>query len=171
MGPGKTQALLHVRGAGSSEVRNRVAQDEGIPSVAVHGGPMILRVGHTYKHMGSIACATCDPRPEVSRRIGQAHEAFRQLAPRFHCQHAFGDEVKHHVNCALCNSRLMHDMGLWHALPPKLLAKIDSFRISMWRHEKRLLNAGKCYEDRVSDDVMWRMVEAPSASTPGGGQA
>ena len=73
-GPGKTEALLALRGPGAKALRKDIVSDGGI-----RVGAAMLRVVCSYKHLGTLATAAGCPAQDATRRVAQGNVAYSKF--------------------------------------------------------------------------------------------
>ena len=67
--PGKTEALVRLKGPGSRAARATIAEEGGVPFSG-----KVLKVSFTYKHMGSMQSAGTSLTPELRYRTATARD-------------------------------------------------------------------------------------------------
>ena len=85
-GPGKTEVVLSLQGAGAKAICKTIACDGGLLV-----GAALPRVVCAYKHLGTLATSTGCPTQDVARRVAQGSAAYAKFSGKciscaFRCQ-------------------------------------------------------------------------------------
>ena len=116
---GKTEAVLHLCGKGSQQVRRDclLGVDHGPgPGIAVRladASEVRLRCVSRYTHLGSIRDGSADVSGDIRRRLGLAREALGPVRARLLSNANFAEAEKRDFVFSLVLSRLMHNAGTW----------------------------------------------------------
>ena len=115
---GKTEAVLHLCGKGSQQVRCDclLGVDHGPgPGIAVCLGnsEVRLRCVSRYTHLGTVRDGSADVSGDISRRLNLAREALKPVRARLLCNDNFTMAEKRDFVFSLVLSRLMHNAGTW----------------------------------------------------------
>ncbi|OLP94203.1 hypothetical protein AK812_SmicGene23807 [Symbiodinium microadriaticum] len=116
---GKTEAVLHVCGRGSQQVRHDCAFGDtqgSLPGIKVHapGSSQVqLRCVSRYAHLGTLRAVNADVAGDIKRRLGLAREALKPVRARLLCNPNFSVAEKRNFVFSLVLSRLMHNAGTW----------------------------------------------------------
>lgn len=77
-GPGKTEALLHVAGSGSKEVKRQI-MEQGHTVVLTNASTDRIRLSTVYKHLGTLSHQSTSIEAELRARIMQANIVLKNL--------------------------------------------------------------------------------------------
>ena len=116
---GKTEAVLHVCGKGSQQVRHdcMIGDPHGsCPGIRVHPSgsmPVQLRCVSRYTHLGTLRAVHAEVTGDIKRRLGLAREALKPVRARLLCNPNFSAEEKRQFFFSLVLSRLLHNAGTW----------------------------------------------------------
>ena len=111
---GKTEAILKLAGSGSKAVKHKVWHESGgaLPVVTENGAQM-LRIVHSYKHLGSFVQDHAVVHKDAQHRVSQARKAFGQLSRPFYCKRNVHDCTKSSVFSSLVMSRMTYNVHTW----------------------------------------------------------
>ena len=132
---GKTSVVAHFTGEGAKEERARLQLSQGggewmqLPSqeqVWLHYVP-------TYKHLGTVFCASLTLDYEVRTRIGMAYSAFQFISSPVLCNRRLPVEVRLKLFRALVLSKLFYGAGAWSPLPATTLKRLRTAIAKMLR--------------------------------------
>eukprot|EP00929_Paragymnodinium_shiwhaense_P072595 TRINITY_DN36845_c1_g1_i1.p1 TRINITY_DN36845_c1_g1~~TRINITY_DN36845_c1_g1_i1.p1 ORF type:complete len:578 (+),score=78.72 TRINITY_DN36845_c1_g1_i1:70-1734(+) len=122
--PGKTEAVLSIRGAKAQQVKAHLAQQE-VPSIPVEGpsGVVQLRVVNQYCHLGTMYNRGRTHGPEVRRRRNAAKPMLVALGPLLRSSYLSVVKKQDLVSSAyLCS--LLYNSEVWDALKQRELAAL-----------------------------------------------
>ncbi len=122
--PGKSEAIAHFRGRGSTEARGVLNIDNA--GYAAFPCGRQLRVVRQYRHTGAATTQSGSLASEVAARIKSAKGALAPLCRRAFCSHHIGFQAKSHLLASPCLSRLLVCAGAWSPVPASLLQRLHA---------------------------------------------
>ena len=125
--PGKTSAVLALRGTGAPELRREWLQLQQSCPVNTKAGEVQLPLMSNYTHLGVLSTAAGSIVHEIQHRIGQTQTAFATIKKPI----IGNGRLRHKTRCALVDtvllSKLFFGCGAWDVLPGQLQARLDHF--------------------------------------------
>ena len=115
LGPGKTEAVLLVQGAGTQSVRRRLfcADSPGVSFMGPDGLPHVVRISQDYVHLGTLVRSDLHEIPNIKRRAALARKALVPLRRRIFCNDYTTPEEKRELLVQRVFAKFLHGSGLW----------------------------------------------------------
>ena len=162
---GKTEAVLHYRGAGSA-TQNEVTFVEHfghvpIPETHPMASHQTLRVVSDYGYLGTVFSQTAKLAHELRTRVGKAQLVYRQLRKSLFTNRRLSVKARLHLLHSLVLSIVMHGSGNWPLLSHQQY-KWLSHVIVGWH--RAILGKGFWSEDNVSDLEVLAQSNSPPLS-------
>ena len=132
---GKTSVVAHFTGEGAKEERARLqfAQTGGEWIQTQSTDQSWLHYVPTYKHLGTVFCASLTLDHEVRTRIGMAYSAFQCISGTVLCNRRLPVAVRLKLFRALVLSKLYYGAGAWSPLTATTLKRLRSAIVKMLR--------------------------------------
>ena len=131
--PGKTEALVVLRGQGFAAAQTRLCFDSEHVGHLQRSRGGALRVVLSYRHLGVLTSAGDQGGPEVMQRIAAATAAQHALARTVLSEGHVPFRVRLMVARACILTRLLYADGTWNALPPASLRALAACWASVLR--------------------------------------
>eukprot|EP00435_Cladocopium_sp_Y103_P018991 s2370_g4.t1 len=148
---GKTEAVLMFRGPGAPEERAKLFCCERSPCLIVSTNTHILRlrVGSSYKHLGSRFGMNADIDLEINHRLANARQAFAEMKRSIFLNRYVSVQGRLQLYSSLILSRLLYGCAGWSDVSKSQLAHIESQMIC---HYRQILDDGYWKEQTSTDD-------------------
>ena len=154
-GPGKTEAVLSVRGTSAKAIRKTISCDGGLLV-----GAALLRVVCAYKHLGTLATSTGCPAQDAARGVAQGTAAYAKVSGKFISSALFDVKLKIRATGAVVDSTLLRAGELWTALSLEAAQRIEAVHMRWLRKATGHFRA--VAEDRMCDEEVRITYEVPS---------
>ena len=161
-GPGKTEALVALRGKQALRARRGLEQPDGtlaldIPSTP--GSPK-LRIVQCYKHLGGIVYDDASVVPEAIARASSALNAFGPIATTVLGARSISARIRMLLAKSLVFSRLMYNVCTWSSVPTRALRELNAvYMRTIRRVAGEMRFSAQC---RLTDLEVRKMVNEPS---------
>lgn len=179
LGPTKTCAVLTFKGRGAPAARIEHLVEAGGCAVSDElFGDFWLPFAASYKHLGSAFATEGDLSQEIAQRIGTASSALVSLRRSLVGNRKLARSTRCSLVEALICSRLLFGAGSWHALPARLLQRLQSFLTKVLREAvdeqfwragdgRTIRSDGQLYGDFLLQTVRMRLCYAASVFSVG----
>lgn len=179
LGPTKTCAVLTFKGRGAPAARIEHLVEAGGCAVSDElFGDFWLPFAASYKHLGSAFATEGDLSQEIAQRIGTASSALVSLRRSLVGNRKLARSTRCSLVEALICSRLLFGAGSWHALPTRLLQRLQSFLTKVLREAvdeqfwragdgRTIRSDGQLYGDFLLQTVRMRLCYAASVFSVG----
>ena len=114
--PNKTEALLVLRGTGSSTARNKLHDQGSVIKFALPEGEGSLRIVHEYRHLGSILTDDGSSNQEAVGRASSGMAAYAPISGSVFGRQAFSRRLRWKLAMSLTFSRLLYNVHVWSSI-------------------------------------------------------
>ena len=126
MQAGKTELICALVGPGARKAKVKLASQQNLHPVTLHGQPHHLRIVHAYRHLGGWVHADAQPRHTVRERLTAARQAWGPLVRPFFRKTSVQLSTKVMVIQSLVVSRLTYNMHVLTRLSPRVLREWEA---------------------------------------------
>ncbi|CAE7570985.1 CPK1, partial [Symbiodinium necroappetens] len=125
---GKTEAIVHLSGAGAQKVRTSIFGDDGghVPLSCSLWAEARLRAVPVYKHLGGYLQHNGGLKQEISYRLSQAWDAFNKRKKRLFQSPLVSSEDKSIFFTSLISTVMFHGAGTWTQIMERHCASLDA---------------------------------------------
>ena len=139
-GPGKTEAMLALRGRMAQSILTRILLKFGSTIPLDHSilddpalGGRRLRIVRIYKHMGTVSDSCTKMNDESKRRSAAMYEEYRPTRSRVYANKGVQSEARISLAESLLHSRLLFNCGTWPRLTAASIASMRTAYIAPYR--------------------------------------
>ena len=111
--PNKTEVVCEYAGATSANELTAAMARTHIKCEHPTFGKLSVQVVDRYRHLGSYNTGAYRLGYEACTRGGQCSSAFTSLKKKLFASIASSQRKRHHIWQALCQSKLLHHVGIW----------------------------------------------------------
>ena len=134
--PGKTEAILVLRGKNAKAEKSRIQTSENQCYFDVSPNSeenVRIHIVPQYKHLGSIITASGSLVPEARQRVKSAMHAFAPLVKHIFNSTRIGTQRRARIGWSLVASRLFFNVHVWSKFEGKARSIINVMYMRLWR--------------------------------------
>ena len=157
-GPGKTEAVLALRGPSAKACKAHILESGGLLC-----DEFTLRVVPAYKHLGTLATYTAIPTRDAARRIQQANKAYAKMSGHFLGSARIPLETKMLAAGTLVDTVLLHGGELWTPLSAGIAQRVEHVHMRWLRRATAEIRSGT--SPNLTDEEVRSIYQAASTSS------